>query len=109
MIIRLSYLVDSPDKQFDGESLRCYKDLGADQVFEERRIHSVEFCSSWPVKSPDILAGESPLCFIRGKCYPRRTAVSNHTMWLYVLTSALASRMERTAGACLAWEKPAAM
>ena len=65
----VDYLVSSPDKEFDGESLRSYKALRAYQLFEERHIHNVEFCPSWPRKDPADKE-DSPLCFLRCKCFP---------------------------------------
>ena len=41
-----SYLIHSPDKDYDGDSMRSYKALRAYQLFEERHIHNVEFCPS---------------------------------------------------------------
>ena len=36
------YLVNSKDKNFDGESLRAYKQLRAYQLFDERHVHAIE-------------------------------------------------------------------
>ena len=36
------YLLNSPDKEFDGESLRAYKQLRSYQLFDERHIHDIE-------------------------------------------------------------------
>ena len=36
------YLLFSPDKNFDGQSLRAYKQLRAFQLFDERHVHDVE-------------------------------------------------------------------
>ena len=64
------YLISSPEKDFDGESLRSYKALRAYQLFEERHIHDVEFCPTWPRKNPSSDNAESPFCFLRCKCFP---------------------------------------
>ena len=36
------YLVDSPDKSFDGNSLRAYKQLWAYQLFDKRHLNDLE-------------------------------------------------------------------
>ena len=61
-----SYLLHSPDKDYDGDSMRSYKALRAYQLFEECLIHNVEFCPSWPDSSGEVI----PLCFFRCKCFP---------------------------------------
>ena len=38
----LQYLVDSADKEYDGESLRCHKQLRAYQLFDEGHLHDIE-------------------------------------------------------------------
>jgi len=43
-----SYLIHSPDKAFDGDSMESYKSLRAYQLFDERHVHNIEFCPSWP-------------------------------------------------------------
>ena len=61
------YLVHSPDKAFNGESMRSYKALRSYQLFEEKHVHNVKFCPSWPdSESPE----ESPLSFFQCLCYP---------------------------------------
>ena len=62
------YLVNSPDKDYDGESLKSYKALRAYQLFEERHTHALELCPSWPTKNDNVQ--ENPLCFVRCHCYP---------------------------------------
>ena len=63
------YLLNSPDKEFDGESLKSYKALRAYQLFEERHIHDVQFCPQWPRREQSSTE-ESPLCFLGCKCFP---------------------------------------
>ena len=55
------YLLDSPDKAYDGGSLRCYKQLRAYQLFDERHIHDLE-ANLWN-------KGEH-FFFVRAKCWP---------------------------------------
>ena len=63
------YLLSSPDKEFDGESLRSYKSLRAYQLFEKRHVHDIQFCPQWPWKD-EVATEESPLCFLHCKCFP---------------------------------------
>ena len=56
-----SYLIDSPEKAFDGQSLRCYKQLRAYQLFDERHVHDLE-ANLWE-------KGEH-FYFVRAKCWP---------------------------------------
>ena len=62
------YLVNSPDKDYDGESLKSDKELRAYQLFEEPHTHSLELCPSLPTKNNNVQ--ENPLCFVRCRCYP---------------------------------------
>ena len=55
------YLINSADKAFDGESLRCYKQLRAYQLFDERHVHNVE-ANLWE-------KGEH-FFFVRAQCWP---------------------------------------
>ena len=56
-----SYLIDSPEKAFDGQSLRCYKQLRAYQLFDERHVHDLE-ANLWE-------KGEH-FYFVRAECWP---------------------------------------
>ena len=65
-----NYLINSPDKAFNGDSMRSYKALRAYQLHEDRHVHSVEFCPTWP----DAETEESPLCFFCALCFPSQDA-----------------------------------
>ena len=65
------YLIHSPDKEFDGESMQSYKALRAYQLFEEQHVHNVEFCPSYPTSQSCTV---SPLCFFRCQCFPSQDA-----------------------------------
>ena len=60
------YLINSPDKAFDGESLRCYKQLRAYQHFSENHLHNVE-CNLWEQCKY--------FYFVRVKCLPSQDTV----------------------------------
>ena len=55
------YLLFSPDKDYDGESLRCYKQLRAYQLFYENHIFDVE---------ANLWEGGTDFFFVRAKCRP---------------------------------------
>jgi len=55
------YLLNSPDKDYDGCSLRAYKQLRAYQLYDERHIHDVEL---------NLWENGSDFLFIRAKCWP---------------------------------------
>lgn len=55
------YLIDSPDKNFDGKSLRAYKQLRAYQLFDERHLHDVEL---------NLWSKGTHFFFVRAKCWP---------------------------------------
>ena len=64
------YLLFSPDKGFDGESLRAYKELRAYQLFDDRHVHDVEL-NEWE--------GGTHFYFVRAKCWPSQdTSKSAH-------------------------------
>ena len=54
------YLIDSPDKAYDSGSLRCYKQLRAYQLFDERHLHHLE---------ANLWENGSRFCFVRAKCF----------------------------------------
>ena len=56
-----SYLLSSPDKSFEGESLRAYKALRAYQLFDERHLHDLE---------ANLWTGGTHFYFVRAKCWP---------------------------------------
>ena len=62
------YLLNSPDKEYDGESLRAYKSLRAYQLCDERHIHDLEL-NLWE-KGTDFY-------FVRGKCWPSQDTSRN--------------------------------
>ena len=65
-----SYLVDSRDKDYDGESLRCYKQLRAYQLFDERHLHDLE---------ANLWKDGTHFYFVRAKCLPSQdTSKSPH-------------------------------
>ena len=55
------YLINSADKAYDGESLRCYKQLRAFQLFDERHIHDLE---------ANLWENGEHFYFVRAKCWP---------------------------------------
>ena len=61
------YLLFSPDKEFDGESLRCYKQLRAYQLFDERHVFDVEI---------NLWEGGTDFYFVRAKCRPSQDTSS---------------------------------
>ena len=78
------YLINSPDKAFDGQSLRCYKQLRAFQLFDERHVHALEAnlwnkgdhfylvrAKCWPSQDTSKAAYKCIVCIDRqeGRCY----------------------------------------
>lgn len=64
------YLLFSPDKSYDGDSLRAYKQLRAYQLFDERHVHDIEL-NEWQ--------NGSHFFFVRAKCWPSQdTSKSAH-------------------------------
>ena len=57
----MDYLIWSKDKEFDGESLRCYKQLRAYQLFDERHLHDLEM---------NLWKNGMHFYFVRAKCFP---------------------------------------
>eukprot|EP00117_Sycon_ciliatum_P003205 scpid48385/ scgid5218/ len=55
------YLLNSPEKDYDKESLQCYKQLRAYQLFDEHHLHHLE---------GNLFAGGTNFCFVRAKCWP---------------------------------------
>ena len=55
------YLVNSADKEYDGDSLRAYKQLRAYQLFDERHVHDPE---------GNLWTQDSDFYFVRAKCWP---------------------------------------
>ena len=62
------YLLNSPDKEFDGESLRVYKQLRSYQLFDERHIHDIEI---------NLWEKISLFFFVRAKCWPSQDTSKN--------------------------------
>ena len=55
------YLVNSADKEYDGDGLRAYKQLRAYQLFDERHVHDLE---------GNLWTQDSHFYFVRAKCWP---------------------------------------
>ena len=61
------YLLFSDDKEYDGESLRCYKQLRAYQLFDEGHIFDVEL---------NLWERGTEFYFVRAKCRPSQDTSS---------------------------------
>ena len=64
------YLLFTPDKWFEGENLRAYKQLRSSQLFDERHVHDIEL-NEWEAGTYSY--------FVRAKCWPSQdTSKSAH-------------------------------
>ena len=94
------YLLNSPDKEFDGESLRAYKQLRSYQLFDERHIHDIEI-NLWEKGSHLFSSVQS--------VGHRRTRAKMPTNVLFALIGKSRAAMALTADACPVQDRLALM